>query len=74
MYMNNQITENIACNSEYYNVISDANLRNNKFFRLLENIQQHINYSIRNEGGSPLSDGLINVPIFNADNIIPFLI
>jgi len=31
----NQVTENIACNSDYYNVILDANIRNNKIFRLL---------------------------------------
>ena len=36
----NQITENIACNSDYYNVILDANLRNNKFYRLLKNIRK----------------------------------
>ena len=36
---NNQITENIACNSEYYNKILDDNIRNQKFHKLLKNIE-----------------------------------
>lgn len=72
LYMNNQITENIACNNEYYNVILDANLRNNKFHKLLTNIKKHIIYSIQNEAHMTLRDGMINFPIFNTDNIIQY--
>jgi len=65
----NQTTENIACNSDYYNVILDINLRNNKFYKLLKKIRNHINYSIGNEDGTSLSDGMLNFPKFNMDYI-----
>jgi hypothetical protein len=68
----NQITENIACNNEYYNVILEANLRNNKFYRLLHNIRNNINYSIQNSGPHPPIDGIVNAPIFNTNAIIQY--
>ena len=41
----NQITENIACNSELYSHILDTSANNNRLYKVLNNIATMINNS-----------------------------
>jgi len=69
--MLNQITENIACNSEYYNTIIDVNIRNRRFQKVMKNIEISINNSIY-ENESPPIGGITPVPKLDVETILKY--
>jgi hypothetical protein len=42
----NQITENIACNSELYSHILDTSANNRRLYKVLDNIEKTIKHSM----------------------------
>jgi hypothetical protein len=70
---NNQITENIACNSEYYNKILDENIRNRRFHKLLNNIETALNHSISSDiFPEPPHGGITPVPKVDVDMVLKY--
>jgi len=69
--MLNQITENITCNSEYYNTIIDVNIRNRRFQKVMKNIEISINNSIY-ENESPPIGGITPVPKLDVETILKY--
>jgi hypothetical protein len=70
---NNQITENIACNSEYYNKILDDNIRNRRFQKVLKNIELALNYSISSDTyRCPPPGGITPIPKLDVDTVLKY--
>jgi hypothetical protein len=71
--MHNQITENIACNSEYYNKILDDNIRNHRFQKILKNIEIALNHSISpDKFRKPPVGGTTPVPKLDIEKILNY--
>jgi hypothetical protein len=71
--MHNQITENIACNSEYYNKILDDNIRNHRFQKILKNIETALNHSISpDKFRKPPVGGTTPVPKLDIEKILNY--
>lgn len=69
----NQITENIACNSDYYNNILDVNTSGRRFYYVLDNIEKSINYSIfPNLFNKPPLGGFVPVPKVDIETIVKY--
>jgi hypothetical protein len=68
----NQITENIACNSEYYSSIFDTNIISKQLFRVLTNIENTINYSIHKKGKKPSNNDMIPLLNLNINDIVKY--
>ena len=70
---NNQITENIACNSEYYNKILDDNIRNRRFQKVLKNIELALNHSISSDTyRCPPPGGITPIPKLDVDTVLKY--
>lgn len=67
----NQITENVACNSDYYNPILDENIQRNRFHKIMNLISSSINNSIDRKVLMPLT-GRIVPPSIDIDNIVKY--
>jgi len=71
--MHNQITENIACNSEYYNKILDDNIRNRRFKKVLNNIETALNHTISPDIFTiPPAGGITPVPKLDIESILNY--
>jgi hypothetical protein len=70
---NNQITENIACNSEYYNKILDDNIKNQRFYKVLKNIELALNHSISSDTyRCPPPGGITPVPKLDIETVMKY--
>jgi hypothetical protein len=70
----NQITENIACNSELYSHILDTSANNRRLYKVLDNIEKTIKHSMSpNLFTEPPEGGIIPVPKIDIDHIVKYL-
>jgi len=70
----NQITENIACNSELYSHILDTSANNRRLYKVLDNIEKTIKHSMSPTlFTEPPEGGIIPVPKIDIDHIVKYL-